>query len=297
MLSEDLHEDVCYFHCIRAFGFSEPKIVEVVLDSGADGSILPLEYANVGWPDKSFDGSSYIDAQGKPISVNGARIAEVRFGPVVFRERFIIAAVTSPLISMARLLKDGWHLQNEGDGTMNLVRKHRHIPVHFKRNSLCATGVIRILTENTDVSSSTSPPSGQVHSAGHVRALTLGRAWTGMGQGWIQLSGNVFGLRSISPNHVDTTCCPSSVQLWSRAMVVNGNWRNLDRALQNYPPWLDRSTLRSAWWNQSLLLIPPWFLLNILVFQCLMTSLLHDLESLSGHFNQLKQLNLQSNLT
>ena len=48
-------------------------------------------------------------------------------------------------------LKDGWHLQNEGDGTTNLVRKHRHIPVHFKRNSLCATGVIRMLTENTDV--------------------------------------------------------------------------------------------------------------------------------------------------
>ena len=88
------------FRCIRAFGFSEPKSVEVVLDSGADGSVLPLEYANVGCVDKSFDGSSYIDAQGKPISANGARIAEVRFGPVVFRERFIIAAVTSPLISM-----------------------------------------------------------------------------------------------------------------------------------------------------------------------------------------------------
>ena len=160
MLSEELHDDVYNFYCIRAFGFSEPKSVEVVLDSGADGSVLPLEYANVGCVDKSFDGSSYIDAQGKPISVNGARIAEVRFGPVVFRERFIIAAVTSPLISMGRLLKDGWHLQNEGDGTMNRVRKHRHIPVHFKRNSLCATGVIRMLTENADVSSSTSSSSG-----------------------------------------------------------------------------------------------------------------------------------------
>ena len=87
MLSEELHDDVHNFHnfhCIRAFGFSKPKSVEVVLDSGADGSVLPLEYANVGCVDKSFDGSSYIDAQGKPISVNGARIAEVRFGPVFF---------------------------------------------------------------------------------------------------------------------------------------------------------------------------------------------------------------------
>ena len=143
--------------------------------------------------------------------------------PPVFRERFIKAAVTSPLISMGRLLIDGWHLQNEGDGTMNRVRKHRHIPVHFKRNSLCATGVIRMLTENTDVSSSTSSSSGQVQSAEHVRALTLCRALTGMGQGWIQLSENVFGLRSISPNHVDTTYCPSSGLLWLCTTLIKGD--------------------------------------------------------------------------
>ena len=106
---------------------------------------------------------------------------------------------------------------------MNLVRKHRHIPVHFKRNSLCATGVIRMLRENTDVSSSTSSSSFQVQSAGHVRALTLGRALTGMGQGWIQLSENVFGLRSISPNHVDTTYCPSSGLLWLRTTLIKGD--------------------------------------------------------------------------
>ena len=109
------------------------------MDSGADGSVLPLAYGSVGFPDKDFDGSSYIDAQGKPITVNGARIAEVRFGPVVFRERFIIADVTSPLISMGRLLKDGWDLENNADGTMSLARKHRRRPVHFKRDSLCAT--------------------------------------------------------------------------------------------------------------------------------------------------------------
>lgn len=38
--------------------------------------------------------------------MESVRIAEVKFGPVVFRERFIIAAVTSPLISMGKLLKD-----------------------------------------------------------------------------------------------------------------------------------------------------------------------------------------------
>ena len=110
---EDLHEDVCNFHCIRAFGFSEPKSVEVVLDSGADGSVLPLEYANVGCVDKSFDGSSYIDAQRKPIQSMVQGLQKYVLALLFFRERFIIAAVTSPLISVGRLLEDGWHLQNE----------------------------------------------------------------------------------------------------------------------------------------------------------------------------------------
>ena len=90
-------------HSIRTVGFSDPREMEVVLDSGADGSVLALEFGAVGYPDKSFDGSKFIDAQGKPINVKGARIAEVRFGQVVFKERFIFAAVTAPLISMGRL--------------------------------------------------------------------------------------------------------------------------------------------------------------------------------------------------
>ena len=103
----------------------------MVIDSGVDGSVLPLEYAAIGHKDPTFDKSSFIDAQGKPISVREARIAEVQFGSVVFKERFIIAPVTSPLISMGRLLRDGWCLQNSGD-SMFLVRNGKSIPVHFK---------------------------------------------------------------------------------------------------------------------------------------------------------------------
>ena len=161
-------------HSIRTVGLSDPCDVEVVLDSGADGSVLPLEFGAVGHPDRTFGGSKFIDAQGKPINVKGARIAEVQFGQVVFRERFIIAAVTSPLISMGRLLKDGWLLQKYQNGSMALVRNSKSIPVHFKRNSLCATGVIRMLSSPDDpASSSTAGECGQVE---HVRALSLGRA-------------------------------------------------------------------------------------------------------------------------
>ena len=51
--------------------------MEVVLDSGADGSVLPLAYGDVGYADESFDVSKFIDAQGKPIQVKSVRIAEV----------------------------------------------------------------------------------------------------------------------------------------------------------------------------------------------------------------------------
>ena len=211
---------------IRTVGYSDPCSVEVVLDSGADGSVLPLEFGCVGYPDKSFDGSKFIDAQGKQINVKGARIAEVRFGQVVFRERFIIAAVTSPLISMGRLLKDGWLLQNNKDGTMALVRNSKIIPVHFKRNSLCASGVIRVLS-STDESSSSTSLAGQHEPVEHVRALTLGRALTSLGAGWVKLADSVYAIRTQGNQHIDTTLCPGNGLLWLRTTLIqlpNGTW-------------------------------------------------------------------------
>ena len=212
-------------HSIRTVGLSDPCDVEVVLDSGADGSVLPLEFGAVGHPDKTFDGSKFIDAQGKPINVKSARIAEVQFGQVVFRERFNIAAVTSPLISMGRLLKDGWLLQKYQNGSMALVRNSKSIPVHFKRNSLCATGVIRMLSSPDDpASSSTAGECGQVE---HVRALSLGRALTGLGSGWVKLSDTMYAIRNQGNQHVDTALCPSGGLLWLRTTLIqlpNGTW-------------------------------------------------------------------------
>ena len=176
--------------CIRAIGLVNPTSVEVVLDSGGDGSVLPLEFAHIGLHDETFHkDSAYVDAQGKPINVRGARIAEVQLGTVRFKERFIIAAVTSPLISMGRLLKDGWCLENNG-GTMKLVRGNRCIPVHFKRNSLCAHGSIRMLNVVDDSSTSST-----VEREEHMRPLPLSEPLSNLGRGWIQLSENVYALR------------------------------------------------------------------------------------------------------
>ena len=213
-----LYSDVCIsdeVDCIRAIGSTSPIPVEVVLDSGAGlwcwwlgftTWICPHWFAR--W--QFSEGLCNVDAQGKPINVRGARIAEVKLGSVRFKERFIIAAVTSPLLSMGRLLKDGWCLENNG-GTMTLVRAGRSIPVHFKRNSLCAHGSIRML----NVVDASSTPSAQERKE-HVMALALSEPLASLGRGWIQLSENVYALRSISPQHVDTTFCVSDALLWLR---------------------------------------------------------------------------------
>ena len=42
----------------------------------------------------------------------------------------------------------------------------------------------------------------------HVREIVLGESIAGLQRGWIRLSDTVYGLRSVSPQHVDTTYCP-----------------------------------------------------------------------------------------
>ena len=176
--------------------------VEAVSDSGADGSVLPLEYAAIGHRDPTFDkSSSFIDAQGEPISVRETRIAEVQFGSIIFKERFIIPPVTSPLISTGRFLRDGRCRRNSGDSVF-LVRNGKGIPVHFKGNSLCEHGVIRMLSNM------------ESNPVEHVRAVVLGESLAGLQRGWIRLSDSVYGLRSVSPQHVDTTYCPSESLMW-----------------------------------------------------------------------------------
>ena len=73
---------------------------DVILDSGADTSALPLKYADVGLEGPAPN-TCYVDAQGTPLEVQPTRVARVQFGDVTFRERFIVSDVTCPLLSLA----------------------------------------------------------------------------------------------------------------------------------------------------------------------------------------------------
>ena len=180
--SQESHEHV------RAIWSSPGTLVEIVLDSGADGSVLPSSFAHVGESDVDSRRSQYVDAQGKPIGVHDVRIAELRFGSVAFRERFVIANVTAPLISTGRLLKDGWTVCSQGDSTSLSLQKASHeIPLHFKINSLCAYGEIRMVQDvprSTHLSGLEPKVTASLEHAVHVRVLTLGAALAALVPGW-----------------------------------------------------------------------------------------------------------------
>ena len=60
---------------------------DVILDSGADTSALPLKYAAVGVAGPKPD-TCFVDAQGAPLTVEATRLANIQFGDVTFRDRF-----------------------------------------------------------------------------------------------------------------------------------------------------------------------------------------------------------------
>ena len=87
--------------------------VEIILDSGADGSALPMEYGHAGVPTALDDRLRFVDAQGSPLNVSSTRLATVDFGDFALKEEFIVASITSPLLSLGKLMKHGWNIEGE----------------------------------------------------------------------------------------------------------------------------------------------------------------------------------------
>ena len=188
----------------------------------ADGSVLPLAYGEVGYADGSFDGSKFIDAQGKPSHVKSVRIAEVKFG-----------SCSNFTFDFDGQTAERWLAPTDQWGRQHvLVRNPKQIPVHFKRNSLCAVGVIRMLSADHP---SSSTRAGTGDDAKHVRALTLGRTLSGLGAGWVRIGDSIYALKSNANQHVDSTMCPIDGLLWLRTTLIHlddDTWE-LDEFCQN----------------------------------------------------------------
>eukprot|EP00435_Cladocopium_sp_Y103_P056888 s567_g19.t1 len=187
---------------------------DVILDSGADTSALPLRFAAVGIEGPSPE-TSFVDAQGAPLTVQSTRLANIQFGDVIFRERFIVSDITCPLLSLGSVLRSGWSVVHI-DGHPYLTKDDKRIEVLFKNNSLCARGQISVLSQ---VHVTDCQPA--------VRAVQLGMVLRCLTHGWNRINPHLFAIKTTGPNHVNTTLCPSDELMWFRTTLVfrqTGQW-------------------------------------------------------------------------
>ena len=196
---------------------------DIVLDSGADVSALPMSFASVGTA-CAHDGSLFVDAQGNPLEVDSTRLARVRLGDVVFKEKFIVSGVTTPLLSLGNVLRGGWSIHNDGDSQW-LTKDELWIPLFLKRNSLCAKGCIQLIQ---DIQSTPVDESPQA-----VRAIHLSEPLQTMRPGWNRINDELFAMRTFTRNFIDSTLAPSPVLMWYRTTLakVSSQWQVVEFAV------------------------------------------------------------------
>ena len=142
----------CHGH-VRAVNESGDREYEqVILDSGADVTVVPMTHGNVGHA--SVNNQSLCDAQGNRIPMAGQR-QDVVFEVVgtngqrlFFKDKVVVAQVKQPLMCMGKLMRDNW-LPQQVDGEWVLQKGDQSFPVFWSRNSLAANMRIFRLEERS----------------------------------------------------------------------------------------------------------------------------------------------------
>ena len=207
-----LAPDLQQVHHVRALSnFRAGEPVEILLDSGADASVLPLSCGDAGHSMAIDKSSHFVDAQGTPLGVTDKRVAELTLGNnIVIKEQFIVAPVTGPIVCLVKLLKAGWDFQRV-DGVLHLCKDGHGFPLYYRKNSLYTEGVISKVSEL-----GTNDKTVVVESVNAIRLTGL----SGLVPGWNKLNDDVWALKSNSPQCVDTTLCPSATLMWLRTTLV-----------------------------------------------------------------------------
>ncbi|CAE7357043.1 RE1, partial [Symbiodinium sp. KB8] len=215
----------------------------IILDSGADHSVLPETYSMVGhsmYEHSSFNGC--VDAQGNPLETVDVRSSIIALGgDVRFRESFLISKVTSPLLCLGKILRSGWEIrwlqEYGGKPQLALVNGDRSVPLGFRRNSLCVEGSILLgadgVPRGEDLRDQCREPQLEVY----VRAISLGaslnalatqssRTWTAL-----DYEGKISGWCGPSQCFRDSTVIPGAHELlWRRTTLVrrSGEWEIIE---------------------------------------------------------------------
>ncbi|CAE7542324.1 unnamed protein product [Symbiodinium sp. CCMP2592] len=136
----------------------ENQPVEVILDSGADCTVLPAElYGSVGSPSLEGNMSVLLDAQGNRIAGGEERV-QVCFqirdedGTIIeFNDRVVLAHVQQPLFCLGKLMKRQWKPECDEFGRWTMRRGEACFPLHWSRNSLATYMTIsRVYYQNPE---------------------------------------------------------------------------------------------------------------------------------------------------
>jgi len=202
--------------------FTRGHIVEILLDSGADSSVLPLECASLGHAVQTDPSSRFVDAQGAPIHQRGRRVAEVCLGTdVIIKEQFMVASVTGPIICLGRLLRSGWDFKRV-NGELHLCKDGYSFSTYYRKNSLYTQGVI---SKIANISEASGEPEAQ--SVNAIRLTSLAN----LAPGWNEFNQDLWAMETSSPTCVDTALCPSRTLLWLRTVLVeyqNTGWEVIE---------------------------------------------------------------------
>ncbi|CAE7849605.1 unnamed protein product, partial [Symbiodinium necroappetens] len=125
--------------CVRAVAEGH----EVILDSGADVTVLPMHiFGEVGIEDHAS--VSLVDAQGSIIPQAAVRegvtfvVKGCDGSSIVFKDKAVLARVKQPLLCAGKLIRDGW-LPRPDSENLVMAKGSQAFPLHWARNSIAAT--------------------------------------------------------------------------------------------------------------------------------------------------------------
>ena len=149
--------DPYFVQMVTATTDEDPPVEEdepalIILDSGADASMVPYSFGGRGSP---AGGSPPVlqDAQGNKIDGGTHRKFDFWFEAAdgkrfAVREQCVVGNVQVPLLAVGKLLRRGWQIIN--DGELKLQEPFgRAAKVAFRHNSLALRGHIRAVTLST----------------------------------------------------------------------------------------------------------------------------------------------------
>ena len=130
----------------------EDQDVEILIDSGSDATVIPMEFAGCG---RSLNGSSkLVDCQGNHLLTFELRefafVLHTTCGKTVrFREvGHVSSSVSCPIISYGKLFKRGWRIGGNNDSpTLEHSASKVSIDMAFKNESFVLQGCIRRLQQ------------------------------------------------------------------------------------------------------------------------------------------------------